>query len=93
LAKPIGVPDRARPILSGEFGAALTAACCQDGAAGAGTHAKAETVHLGATAVVWLERSLAHKSISMKADVARPRERGAKHWDAQWHQPIKSKAF
>ena len=29
----------------------------------------------------------------MKADVARPRERGAKHWDAQWHQPIKSKAL
>jgi hypothetical protein len=35
-------------------------------AAGTSTHAKTEAVNLGATAVVWLERSLAHNSISMK---------------------------
>ena len=65
MAKPIGVPDRARPILSGKFGAALTAASSQDGAAGTGTHTQTEAVNLCTTAVVWLERSLAHKSISM----------------------------
>lgn len=60
------MPGRARPILSGEFGAALATACTQDGAASTGTHAEAEAVHFSAAAVVWLERSLAHKSISMK---------------------------
>lgn len=46
--------------LSREFGATLTTASGQNGASGAGAHAKAEAVHLGAAAVVRLERSLAH---------------------------------
>jgi ABC-type molybdate transport system permease subunit len=60
------VPDRARVRLGGEFGATLATASTEDGAAGTSTHAKTEAVNLGATAVVWLERSLAHNSISMK---------------------------
>jgi len=46
--------------LRGEFGAALATTSTQDGAAGASAHAKTEAVHLGATAVVRLESSLAH---------------------------------
>src|SRR6476469_1486473 len=41
--------------------AALAAAGSQDGAAGAGAHAQAEAVRLGATTVVRLERTLAHE--------------------------------
>jgi hypothetical protein len=36
----------------------------QDGATGARAHAQSEAVHLGATAVVRLERSLTHVLIS-----------------------------
>src|SRR4029453_6825287 len=48
--------------LRGEFGATLGAACRQDGTAGAGAHAKAEAVLLGAATVVRLEGTLAHSS-------------------------------
>ena len=46
--------------LRGEFGAALATAGTKDGAAGTGTHAQAEAVHLRATAVVRLESSFTH---------------------------------
>ncbi len=51
-------------LLGGEFGATLATTSGQDGTAGAGTHAKPEPVHLGATTVVRLESSLAHSGIS-----------------------------
>jgi hypothetical protein len=38
-------------------------------------------VHLGATTIIRLERSLAHKSISRKTDVAHPLQ-GTKQRDA-----------
>src|SRR5699024_5737863 len=47
---------------SGKLGAALGAAGVQDRAAGAGAHAGAEAVLLGAAAEVRLERALAHGS-------------------------------
>ena len=47
-------------MLGRKLGASLAAARRQDGAAGAGAHAKAEAVLLGTTAVVRLERALAH---------------------------------
>jgi len=50
--------------LGGEFGATLATAGGQDGAAGARAHAKAESVHFGASAIVRLEGSLAHSDIS-----------------------------
>src|SRR5690348_14878250 len=50
------------PATSGREGlAALATAGSQDGAAGAGPHAQAEAVRLGATTVVRLERTLAHE--------------------------------
>src|SRR5690606_1978820 len=49
-------------VSGGELGAALGAAGVQDAAAGAGAHAGAEAVLLGAAAVVRLERALAHGS-------------------------------
>jgi hypothetical protein len=58
-----------------EFGAALATTCSQDGAAGAGAHAKTEAVHLGAATVIRLEGSLAHSGIS-KAQLERPEEVG-----------------
>jgi hypothetical protein len=51
-------------LLRGEFGATLAATGSKDGATGAGAHTEAETVHFGATTVVWLEGSLAHSCIS-----------------------------
>lgn len=51
-----------RPELRGKLGAALAAARGDDGATRASAHTAAETVHLGATAVVWLESALAHSS-------------------------------
>ena len=57
-------PGEHRVVLRGELGAALAAASGQNGAAGAGTHAETEAVHLGAAAVVRLESSLAHSGIS-----------------------------
>ena len=50
--------------LSGQLGAALGTTSAQDGAAGAGAHAKTEAVNLGTTTVVRLESSLAHSGIS-----------------------------
>ena len=58
--------------LCGEFGATLGAACRQDGTTGAGAHAKAEAVLLGATTVVRLERTLAHSS-SPAVGISAPR--------------------
>jgi hypothetical protein len=43
-----------------EFGASLATARGQDGPAGAGPHAKAETVLFGTTAVIRLKGPLAH---------------------------------
>jgi hypothetical protein len=48
--------------LGGEFGATLGATCRENGTAGAGAHADAESVLLGATTVVRLEGALAHSS-------------------------------
>ncbi len=47
----------------GKLRAALLAARCEDRAAGAGTHAEAEAVLLGATTVVRLESALGHEEI------------------------------
>jgi hypothetical protein len=47
----------------GQLGATLAAAITEDGAAGAGAHAKAEAVLLGTTAVVRLESTLAHDAV------------------------------
>ena len=50
--------------LGGQLGAALAAARTEDGTAGTGAHAQPEAVHLGATAIVRLESSLAHSDSS-----------------------------
>jgi hypothetical protein len=63
LRNPIRSGEHGRR-LRGEFGATLAAASSKNRATGAGAHAKTETVHLGATTVVWLEGSLAHSCIS-----------------------------
>ncbi len=47
-----------------ELGAALAAACVEDGATGAGAHTGTETVLLGATTVVGLESALAHSVLT-----------------------------
>ena len=52
-----------RKELRGQLRAALAAASCNDCAAGAGAHACAEAVHLGAAAVVGLKSTLAHKKL------------------------------
>jgi len=57
-------PGEHAEVLRGQFGATLAATSTQDGAAGAGAHAEAETVNLRAAAVVRLESSLAHSGIS-----------------------------
>lgn len=59
--------------LRGQFDAALATTSGQDGTPRAGTHAKPESVHFGATAVVRLESSLTHGGIS-KAQLSRPEE-------------------
>jgi hypothetical protein len=51
-------------VLSGQLGATLGTTSAQDGAAGAGAHAKTEAVDLGTTTVVRLKSSLAHSGIS-----------------------------
>ena len=68
-AEVVGTSHPVRPgehaeVLRGQFGATLAATSTQDGAAGAGAHAEAETVNLRAAAVVRLESSLAHSGIS-----------------------------
>jgi hypothetical protein len=56
------VLGRQHPATSGgERSAALATAPGEDGSAGARAHAQAEAVRLGATAVVRLERTLAHE--------------------------------
>lgn len=75
------MPDRARAELSGKFDAALATASTQNGAASTGPHAQTKAVHLSATTVIGLERSLAHKSISRKTDVRYPLQ-GTKQRDA-----------
>ena len=57
-------PCQHRVVLRGQFGATLATTSGQDGAAGAGTHAKTESVYLRTTPIVRLERSLAHSGIS-----------------------------
>src|SRR3954453_19107845 len=60
------------PAASGrELAAALAAASSQDRATGAGAHAQAEAVGLGPTAVVRLERALAHEFL-LQSLLARP---------------------
>jgi hypothetical protein len=49
-----------RGLSDGELLTALAAPCGKDGAASTGTHPLAETVHLRPSAVVRLERALAH---------------------------------
>src|SRR5688500_12714419 len=62
--------------LGRQFDAALAAAGSQDGAAGAGTHTKAEAVLLGSTAVIRLKSPLAHVSYSSGSKVRPPDQRG-----------------
>src|SRR3990170_7319324 len=50
--------------LRGKFGAPLAAASTKDGAAGAGAHAKTESVYLRSATVVGLECALAHDLLS-----------------------------
>jgi hypothetical protein len=47
----------------GQLGATLAAAITEDRTAGAGAHAEAEAVLLGATTVVRLESTLAHGAV------------------------------
>ncbi len=54
---------RVKRQLRGELRAALGATCAEDRATRTGAHAKAEAVHLGAAAVVGLERALAHETL------------------------------
>ena len=46
-----------------DVGAALTTTVGQDASAGAGAHAKTESVLLGTTTIVWLVRTLTHWEI------------------------------
>jgi hypothetical protein len=65
LDNPVGFREhRLEWRLGGEFGATLATARSEDRATGTGAHPKAETVHLGAAAVVGLECALAHSSFS-----------------------------
>ena len=59
--------------------AALAAASRNDRAAGAGAHASAEAVHLGAAAVVGLERALAHVDHSGSAGHPNALDRGHRY--------------
>src|SRR5690606_27963967 len=59
--EPIGPGQHGdKKKLRRKLGAALGTTVREDGAAGAGTHAKTEAVNLRAATVVGLERSLAH---------------------------------
>ena len=57
----IGKP---KAVLCRQFGTALATACGKNGTAGTGTHAKAEAVLLGTTAVIRLKSPLAHGGYS-----------------------------
>ncbi len=63
IVAPAGHTKRAgeHSDLRGELGAALRATSREDGTAGAGAHAKAKAVLLGATTVVGLVSALAHE--------------------------------
>ena len=71
----IGKP---KAVLRRQFGAALGTACRKDGTAGTGTHAKAEAVLLGTTAVIRLKSPLAHGGYS-KTICAAPAASRGKH--------------
>ena len=67
-----------------QFGAALATTGCQDGAAGTGTHTKAEAVLLGSTAVIRLKSPLAHVSYSSGSKVRPPDQYGEELADAKF---------
>jgi hypothetical protein len=69
--------------LGRQFGTALATTGCQDGAAGTGTHTKAEAVLLGSTAVIRLKSPLAHVSYSSGSKV-RPPDQGEELADAKF---------
>ena len=82
--------DRRVSYLGRQFGAALATTGCQDGAAGTGTHTKAEAVLLGSTAVIRLKSPLAHVSYSSGSKV-RPPDQGEELADAKfWYVPLSS---
>lgn len=70
--------------LGRKLGAALATAGCQDGAAGTGTHTKAEAVLLGSTAVIRLKSPLAHVSYSSGSKVRPPDQYGEELADAKF---------
>lgn len=70
--------------LGRKFGAALATTGCQDGAAGTGTHTKAEAVLLGSTAVIRLKSPLAHVSYSSGSKVRPPDQYGEELADAKF---------
>ena len=72
-------PDRQVSYLGRQLDAALAATGSQDGAAGTGTHTKAEAVLLGPTAVIRLKSPLAHVSYSSGSKVRPPDQKG-KNW-------------
>ena len=65
-------------MLSRKLGASLAAARRQDGAAGAGAHAKAEAVLLGTTAVIRLKGPLAHCDTPERSWHALPLQQGGR---------------
>jgi hypothetical protein len=70
--------------LGRQFGTALATTGCQDGAAGTGTHTKAEAVLLGSTAVIRLKSPLAHVSYSSGSKVRPPDQYGEELADAKF---------
>lgn len=67
-----------------QLGTALATTGCQDGAAGTGTHTKAEAVLLGSTAVIRLKSPLAHVSYSSGSKVRPPDQNGEELADAKF---------
>jgi hypothetical protein len=67
-----------------QLGTALATTGCQDGAAGTGTHTKAEAVLLGSTAVIRLKSPLAHVSYSSGSKVRPPDQYGEELADAKF---------
>ena len=51
---------RDESVLRGQLDAALVPTRGKNAAAGAGAHAQPESVNLGTTTVVWLERTFTH---------------------------------
>lgn len=74
-------PPRERPQRRSDADprTALTAACREDATAGPGAHAQPESVRLGPTPIVRLERALAHRKLQIRVKdlrataIARPR--------------------